>query len=200
MLPEDESQEIGPPTFVRQQYGQIAGVELLSRNGVEDTRGCSFELYRQSWGLPSYQRHTSTFSWFGAFRGLWVLERDRRLFTPLFGAADFVMVDLRRGSNTLSKVVRKKLSWNTGESLMVPPGVAVGYLATSRHVIVQESSTSFDPPETVGSGVSWQSPAVRQYVPVKPIVSSTENRLPHIEEYLAARREGAQHADEQRQS
>jgi dTDP-4-dehydrorhamnose 3,5-epimerase len=113
------------------------------------------------------------------------MPRDRRMITPLFGSVHIVLADLRKNSPTQGRCVHRTSSWSQGESLLVPPGVAIGYLATSRHAIVSESSTSFDPPHA-GAGVRWDAPGIRECFPpdIVPIVHARDQLLPTIESYL----------------
>ncbi len=176
---------------------EIDGVQLLQHPAANDQGGISMEVYRSTWeGLPrghaqrgfAWQRQWVCFR--SAFRGLELRAAAATLVTCSYGTVTAVLVDLRAASPTFRKATAHELSVWDAVSLVVPPGVAVGFLVLSQHAVVNYNCDSLDECDET-TGVTWRSPEIAALLPegLDPIVAPSEARLPTVEDYLARRAE-----------
>lgn len=122
----------------------------------------------------------------GVLRGMHLQEPpfdQHKLVYCLEGLAYDVLVDLRRGSPTESLIYASELSPDTAQAILVPPGVAHGFLALADATSMLYCTTRPYSPEH-DSGVRWDSIGARW--PRQPdTVSARDLGLPALGQYVS---------------
>lgn len=92
-----------------------------------------------------------------------------------------VVLDLRTGSATRGRHIAVKLDAAHGQGLMIPKGMAHGFLALTEDVLMAYKVTSVYAPEN-DAGIRWDSFGLNWGVD-QPIVSTRDRAHPKLSEY-----------------
>lgn len=143
----------------------IDGLLTVDTPFFPDGRGSFREVFRSSWfgGVFGGDLQVNcTRSRAGVLRGLHYHLRQHDLWFPVEGDMLAGFIDLRPGSPTLGVSASLPLSAGSGASVLIPPGVAHGYLALTDCSMVyvvnalydgsDEYGTAWDDPE---NGIDW---------------------------------------------
>jgi len=161
----------------------VSGVVLLSPMRHEDERGwflrhfCLSEL--ESIGLGHVKQAnlvaTSNENTFRGFHFQVFPSAESKIFSCLVGRVTFVAVDMRALSRTFLGVAMVEL-WEVSQHLLVvPPGVAVGYLSQTSSVLVHYYSTADYNPEAE-RGFRWNDPLLGESLPFSnPVLSKRDS-------------------------
>lgn len=107
----------------------IEGVELVELTMHPDERGVFTELFRESWPLGvSPVQWNVVRSEEGVLRGVHVHPRHDDYLTIVKGRATIGLRDLRRGSPTEGAVEVAEVSGDALQPIVIPHGVAHGFL------------------------------------------------------------------------
>ena len=112
---------------------RIAGIVVVEPDVHADPRGRFVETYRREWfadGAEMVQANRSEKS-AGSLAGLHYHRLQTDYFYALRGRARFGLCDLRRGSATEGATLVIELTEDEDRGLLVPPGVAHGFLAVT---------------------------------------------------------------------
>lgn len=166
---------------------EIEGAYYLNREVFEDNRGNFSELQRPGIipGVEFVQTNQS-YSDHGVLRGLHIQRNNPqgKLVTCLFGVIRDFAIDLRPESKTFLATISLKLDWKDGGMIYLPPGCAHGFMVLSRGSVVHYSCTTEYDADSDG-GISWKSPELAHIMgELYPIVSTKDQRLPLLSEYL----------------
>jgi dTDP-4-dehydrorhamnose 3,5-epimerase len=149
--------------IVVEQQTQIAGVHHLPLEMHQDDRGVFTELFRMSWGLDVEPVQWNVVrSEPGVLRGVHVHPKHDDYLVLLEGRATIGLRDLRRGSATFGGVSMVELTGERLSSLVIPHGVAHGFLFHERSTHVYSVSHYWDTADELacvwsdaGLGMSW---------------------------------------------
>lgn len=164
---------------------EIDGVVLLTPKIFSDARGCFFEVFNQQ----KFEELTGTRFLFvqdnqsrshrNVLRGLHyqVCKPQGKLVRVASGRIFDVVVDLREDSPSFGKHIGVYLSSRGGQMLWIPPGLAHGFLAVSKHVEVFYKTTDYYAPEYERC-IIWNDPTLAIQWPIReePILSEKDSR------------------------
>ena len=164
----------------------FAGVLLYTPRVIEDSRGSFMESYRSEWfsGVKFIQDNEAI-SKKGVVRGLHFQRSpfaQTKLIRVIEGEILDVIVDLRKSSETFSKVFSVKLSAHNKLQLLVPKGFAHGYAtlsdsATVLYKVDQYYNKNYDTgihPFSAALGIDWG---------VGSILSEKDQNLPDYSDF-----------------
>ena len=139
----------------------IHGCLFLELESHPDARGSFGELFRSSWFVGSFAGDTQlnlTSTRKGALRGLHFHRRQHDFWVLLEGRIRAGLVDLRKGSPTrmVSGLVEIDASSGPSRGLLIPPGVAHGYLSLEYSRLLYVVDRLYD--GTDEFGVAWDDP------------------------------------------
>ncbi len=122
----------------------------------------------------------------GDLRGLYVQPREigGTLITSVFGEVLLVVIDLRPESPTFLERMSIRLSWEIGESILVPWGCGYGLLILSNYAVIHYNCTDLGNNET--TGVLWDSPELIERFSgyMVPDVNSRDRSFPTVKQFL----------------
>jgi len=130
-----------------QAVAGIDGLLTVETPLFPDERGSFGEVFRSSWFKDVFAGEVQvncTRSRAGVLRGLHYHLRQHDLWYPAEGEMLAGFIDLRPGSPTLGVSSRLSLSAGTGTSVLIPPGVAHGYLALTDCSMVYVVNALYD--------------------------------------------------------
>lgn len=175
----------------------LRGVRYGSMPRIEDARGSFAELWRASVvdvGEPFVQANLST-SATGVLRGLHCHRRQTDLWIVAAGRAFVALVDTRgaaREPGMAGLVETRDLV--AGEWVVIPAGVAHGFLALDRLDLVYLVTNEYDGTDELG--FAWDDPEVAvPWPPVpgsaagKPILSERDRANPPLRDMLVRLRD-----------
>lgn len=168
----------------RKPAGGIEGLERLVLSPSRDVRGSFTELYRSAW-LPGIfderlQLNCST-SMAGVLRGLHFHDRQWDVWFLVTGRIRAAMADLRTDSPTRMKTCVMDLSSSDHCGILIPPGVAHGYLAIEHSVMIYLVNRFYD--GTDEHGVAWDDPLLGiDWGTVSPVLSERDRNNPRLPE------------------
>jgi dTDP-4-dehydrorhamnose 3,5-epimerase len=139
----------------------IEGVRIYNLRNFPDLRGTFFEFFRRDW-LPDIfsdriQINCSR-SEAGVIRGLHYHQRQWDLWVPVSGRMTAGLCDLRKGSSTFKRSLSIELNDSEPSGLLIPPGVAHGFAASTELILVYVVNNYFD--NTDEHGIAWNDPAI----------------------------------------
>ena len=139
----------------------IEGVRLYNLKQYPDRRGSFFELFRKEW-LPEVfgdriQINCSRSS-AGVIRGLHYHKHQWDFWIPISGSMTAGLADLRKDSSTYGRSLSLELDPENPPGLLIPPGVAHGFAATTDLIMVYVVSNYFD--NTDEHGIAWNDPVI----------------------------------------
>ncbi len=147
---------------------EIAGVERRSLEPHTDERGTLREVWRGSHQSFEVRQVLATTTKAGALRGMHYHHRQADLCYVPVGRVFMALVDLRA-----APYAKEELRLSDGESLLIPPGVAHGYLAEIDATVCYLLSAEVDGSDEFG--FRFDDPAVGIGWPVaKPILSARD--------------------------
>lgn len=166
------------------------GLRLFARRVVEDGRGSSVELWRESEsadvGMPPFTQDYVTRSRRGVVRGLDFQNPHSQAKLVMVVAGDVfdVVVDVRVGSPTFARWTGYRLSESNGRQLFVPPGFAHGYQALSETAVVVQKCAGYYAPEAERR-IRWNDDALRIDWPITDaVVSARDMSAPRFQDLL----------------
>jgi dTDP-4-dehydrorhamnose 3,5-epimerase len=145
----------------------IDGVSVIELTMYPDDRGVFTEVFRESWGV-----NVSPVQWNvvrsnrGVFRGVHVHPRHDDYLIVVSGHATVGLRDLRRGSPTEGRVTLAELDGNALASIVIPHGVAHGFLFHEPSIHVYAVSLYWDPDDELAC--LWSDPALGIGWPFEP--------------------------------
>ena len=139
---------------------KIEGVRSYELACYPDPRGRFLELFRREW-LPELfsdqlQINCST-SKAGVLRGLHYHLQQTDLWIPITGSLTVGLTDTRRDSRTYGASITLELTGDEPKGLLIPPGVAHGYLARTDIVLVYVVDRYYNSSDE--HGIAWNDPA-----------------------------------------
>jgi dTDP-4-dehydrorhamnose 3,5-epimerase len=162
------------------------GLLIFEPKVFEDSRGCFFESYNENIFLSEginikFVQDNQAQSSCGVLRGLHYQlapHAQTKLVRTLSGSILDVVVDIRKGSPTYSKVFTIELSAANRKQLLVPKGFAHGYSVLSETAEVFYKCDEFYNKESEGGiiyndpllNIDWQIPAGKAIVSEKGIL------------------------------
>lgn len=137
----------------------IEGVRTIDLCCYPDPRGSFRELFRREW-LPDlfddqFQVNCSI-SHRGVLRGLHYHLRQTDLWIPVSGLLRTGLVDARRDSPTFGASVVLEMGAENPFGLLIPPGVAHGYLALTELTLAYVVDRYYDASDE--HGIAWNDP------------------------------------------
>lgn len=137
----------------------IPGVLLISLHRGIDQRGSFSEIFRKEWFGetfgPEIQVNCSV-SEEGTLRGLHFHSRQHDFWYPCAGRIRAALADLRKGSGTFGRTALMHMDGEGSQGLLIPPGVAHGFLALERSSLIYVVSSYYD--GTDEQGIAWDDP------------------------------------------
>jgi len=160
----------------------IKGVDRLALEPHTDPRGTLRELWRGSRQPLEVRQVLVTTSRRGALRGMHYHLRQADLCYVPAGRVYMALVDLRDGRNT-----KEEFSLGDGESLLIPAGVAHGYLAEEDATVCYLLTEEVDGSDEFG--FRFDDPAVAIRWPLSdPILSERDRTAGTFADALAKAR------------
>ena len=147
--------------------GSILGVVVTDLTMHPDSRGAFTELFRESWDLD-----VSPIQWNvvrseeGVLRGVHVHPRHDDYLSVLTGRATVGLRDLRSGSPTEGLADLVELSGDQLRSIVIPHGVAHGFLFHEPSLHMYSVSHYWDTDDELGC--LWSDPALEIPWPFSP--------------------------------
>lgn len=139
----------------------IAGVQLVQLYSVSDPRGSFAESFRKEWfpelSWAAIQMNCSR-SRAGVLRGLHYHRRQTDYWYLVDGRLRVGLVDLRRSSPTYAAATTLDLSASESIGLLIPVGVAHGFLALTDVILTYLVDNYYDARDEFG--VAWNDPAL----------------------------------------
>ncbi len=164
----------------------LDGVRLLTLPHFQDSRGEFVKIHHADWFREiSFRETYYSRSNKGVVRGMhfqYPPHHHWKLVTCMVGAILDVCVDMRTDSATCGKWMEVRLTHDAPRALLLPPGIAHGFLAESDQAVVLYQCSTVQEPASEG-GVHWQSFGCPW--PVDAAVMSDRDRaLPTFEEAM----------------
>lgn len=156
-----------------------------------DERGWFYEFYKESafrdHGITTqFVQENQSFSRQGVLRGLHMQREpyaQAKLVTALSGKVLDVVVDMRKGSTTFTKVYYCLLESEKRNMLLVPEGFAHGFVALEDSTFFYKCSNLYN--KQSETGLLWNDPDLNIDWPIKtPTVSEKDMELPTLKEFL----------------
>ncbi len=166
---------------------RIAGVVVVEPDVHADPRGRFVETYRREWFgdvAEMVQANRSEKS-AGSLAGLHYHRLQTDYFYALRGRARFGLCDLRRGSATEGATLVIELSEEEDRGLLVPPGVAHGFLAVTDALVTYLVDHYYDASDEFG--VAWNDPEIGIAWGIEdPVLSARDGANPRRSEIPSA--------------
>jgi dTDP-4-dehydrorhamnose 3,5-epimerase len=135
----------------------IKGIKRLSLTQHNDPRGSLTEFHRASWRVgPSPVQWNIVHSRPNVLRGIHVHVRHWDLLMVADGVMEIGLGDLRRGSPSFGVWEVVRLSGDSKELLVIPPGVAHGFYCRGAVTHLYGVSQYWNPAEEMGC--HWSDP------------------------------------------
>ncbi len=174
------------PSNIAQFTGKIHGVEFRQCRTFPDNRGSFTEVFRSEWprGVlygDEIQLNLSR-SVKGSMRGLHFHHRQSDWWIPVSGTLQTALADLRTDSPTFLKTQLITLSSSDSICLLIPPGVAHGFLALDDVSLIYAVNRYYDGGDE--QGVAWNDPDLNIQWDVSDPVRSDRDRNNPTVKYL----------------
>lgn len=170
---------------------EFEGLVEIFPSVYPDDRGWFYEFYKES----TFRKHgintqfiqeNQSFSKKGVIRGLHLQlppYAQAKLVTVIKGKVLDVVVDLREGSKTFSRVYYCVLDGERHNILMVPEGFAHGFAALEDSIFFYKCSNLYN--KEAEAGIAWNDPQLNINWQVEnPLVSQKDQELPTLAEFL----------------
>ncbi|MBE2282710.1 MAG: dTDP-4-dehydrorhamnose 3,5-epimerase [Prosthecobacter sp.] len=181
------------------ELSQIPGVQLRNLQPITDDRGWFMEVARFHLGAQTQQQPQQqniaqvNLSWSkkDVLRGLHLQSaphEQAKSIRVLAGSVFDVMLDLRRDSPTYRQWAAVHLSHYNHQELIIPRGMAHGYLVTSAESLILYSTDSHYHPDSE-IAIAWDDPDLRVDWPLhgsRPITSPRDSQGMSLAQYLLA--------------
>jgi dTDP-4-dehydrorhamnose 3,5-epimerase len=158
---------------------RIDGVVVVEPDVHSDPRGRFVETYRREWfanGAEMVQANRSE-KLAGSLAGLHYHRFQTDYFYALRGRARFGLCDLRRGSSTEGATLVIELTGDEDGGLLVPPGVAHGFLAVTDVLVTYLVDHYYDSEDELG--VAWDDPEIGiEWGIADPVLSARDGANP----------------------
>jgi dTDP-4-dehydrorhamnose 3,5-epimerase len=141
--------------------GLIEGVSRLALTPFDDERGCFCEVFRREWlpgVFPDPIQVNLSLSRMNVLRGLHYHRRQADLWVLLSGRIRAALYDTRSGSPTSGRSDVLEIAGGPHEGLLIPPGVAHGYLALEDSCLLYLVNSYYDGSDE--HGVAWDDPGL----------------------------------------
>jgi dTDP-4-dehydrorhamnose 3,5-epimerase len=150
----------------------IVGCDTVAVSANRDSRGCLYEIYRQSWpnAFPTVQWNACA-SNAGVVRGAHVHVDYHEFYTLPRGRVLLGLADIRRASPTYRKSVQFEWASQDGFAVVVPVGVAHVVLFEEDSVLAFGLSGYWSAEYDV-VGCQWDAPELGFAWPAKTVVRS----------------------------
>jgi dTDP-4-dehydrorhamnose 3,5-epimerase len=167
----------------------IPGCLVLHTPVLRDRRGAFNKMYSRAAleaagvDFPLAEQYVTTSSC-GVVRGMHLQlppHEHHKVVQCLSGRALDVLVDCRETSPTYGQHVTLELAGDSGDGVLVPPGVAHGFCARSDNAIMLYRTSSAHAPD-FDTGVRWDSFGLRWPI-ASPIISDRDQQLPPFQEF-----------------
>ncbi len=178
--------------------GGIGGTMLFEPGTFPDSRGSFREMFRSSWfdGVFGTEIQINcASSRASVLRGMHYHLRQHDLWLPTGGVMKAALLDLRRDSPTLGRSVVLELDSAEGPALLIPPGVAHGYLAVTDCTLIYVVNSYYDGSDEYGA--AWDDPEnLVDWGIADPILSDRDSCNPPLADAgpLAFKRDGGRKA------
>jgi dTDP-4-dehydrorhamnose 3,5-epimerase len=169
----------------------IDGLVEIIPTVYQDDRGWFCELYREDEfrknGLnTNFVQDNQSFSKKGVLRGLHLQlppYSQGKLVYVATGKVRDVVVDLRPGSSTFSKVHYCTLDASKRNLLFVPEGFAHGFTALEDSIFIYKCTNLHNPAHEVG--IRWNDPDLNiDWMATNPVLSAKDKNHPTLDELL----------------
>lgn len=165
----------------------ISGVHVFSHAPHEDERGSWQRVFDAQdnclpEGLPSFRQISVSFNKSsGTFRGMHFLDikaEEWKHVAIAKGAVSDFLLDTRTKSPTYAKSIRLELSELASNSVLIPPGVAHGFLTLEANTTLVYSMTATYSSD-LDRGYNWRSAGLLDLFTSTPtLVSPRDSALP----------------------
>lgn len=156
----------------------IEGVSLTRLKRFADDRGYFSEILRADDFPVALKQASHSRSRRGVLRGLHFHQAQWDLWYLVGGRAQVALVDLRRQERA-PQVATFVLDEAEAATLLIPPGIAHGYLALTDIDMLYWTSHEFDPQDEYG--IAWNDPQLGiDWSNPRPIVSERDRRNPPL--------------------
>jgi dTDP-4-dehydrorhamnose 3,5-epimerase len=158
-------------------YPQIEGVVLKSLGSHSDDRGIFTELFRAPDFTYEFVQANHSHSRRNVLRGLHYHRNQADLWYVVSGRAQVALVDLRtHGKPAQTTLVLDSM---TPASLLIPPGVAHGFLALTDVDLIYLVTRLYDPDDE--HGIAWNDPNLEiSWDARNPILSARDSTNPQL--------------------
>ena len=167
---------------------QIMGVQLVELTTNADERGQFAEMFRVEWfpqlGWKQVQCNRSQ-SHAGTVRGLHFHHKQADYWHCAEGEIQVGLYDLRRSSPTRGRGEIFSLNQDVLRGLLIPAGVAHGYLATNAVTLIYVVDKYYDGSDECGLawndpelGLAWDLDAARPIVSPRDAANPTLGNIP----------------------
>jgi len=162
------------------------GVRVVRLREHADQRGVFTELYRDEWALGARPvQWNAVQSAPGVLRGVHVHHRHDDYLTLVAGRASIGLCDLRRRSPAAGRATIVPLDAGRPAAIVIPHGVAHGFLFHAASIHVYAVSHTWDPSDELGC--RWDDPELAIPWPEAPTaVSPRDEALPSLGELRGA--------------
>ena len=162
----------------------IPGVKLVTLRVYADVRGRFMETFRKewfperSWAIVQSNRSESAA---GVLRGLHFHHHQVDYWHVIAGSLRVGLADLRRSSPTFGAVQTFDLDGETPAGLLIPVGVAHGFVAKTPATLLYLVDNYYDGQDEYG--VAWDDPRLAIDWGVQaPTLSDRDRRNPRLDE------------------
>jgi dTDP-4-dehydrorhamnose 3,5-epimerase len=165
----------------------IRGVKLVELASFSDERGRFLESFRKEW-FPEYgwnvMQANRSDSRAHVLRGLHFHRRQVDYWYPAFGRLQVALYDLRVGSPTRGAREVFEIGDEEPMGVLVPPGVAHGFLALSEATLTYLVDRYYDPGDE--HGVAWNDPTIAiPWKTASPLLSDRDKKNPLLHDFAA---------------
>jgi dTDP-4-dehydrorhamnose 3,5-epimerase len=155
----------------------IPGVVISHRRTFPDARGTFLELMRRSEQQHEFVQVNHSFSRAGVLRGLHYHRLQYDLWYVVRGRARIALADLR---SEAPRVDMFELDGDSASTLLIPPGVAHGYLAVADLDLIYLVTHIYDPSDE--HGIAWDDPLLAiEWGVEHPVLSVRDQTNPPLE-------------------
>jgi dTDP-4-dehydrorhamnose 3,5-epimerase len=160
----------------------ISGVHLVQLRPHGDERGCFIETFRKEWFPQRSWQNVQTNradSMAGVLRGLHYHHRQVDYWYVLRGRLRAGLYDMRPDSPTFGVGEVLELDGDKPQGLLIPLGVAHGYLALTAVTLTYTVDNYYDGHDE--NGVAWNDPDIAlDWRTASPIVSPRDQANPWL--------------------
>lgn len=168
--------------------GGIPGVEVFRLPAWNDERGWFREVFRSTWVPVDFSRVQLNLSLTraGALRGLHFHREQWDWWIPAAGSLLAAVADLREDSPAFLRTAVTEMHADQGHCLLLPPGVAHGFLALSEVRLLYAVNRFYDGSDE--QGVAWDDPVLG--IPwgcPRPVLSERDRNNPPVADLFPGR-------------